>query len=126
MPNAICLKCGTAKRQPWKLCQECGFDPTLQESAHVKSVYLSIGRFEDDDARDRYSVELAKIGKAIGRGESVEFDEDELERLLQQKQDAESVTVFDVVSIIFHLFLPIVAFLVSMWGLLLLARWLFP
>lgn len=98
----------------------------MQESTHVKSVYLSIGRFDDEDDWDRYSAELAKVGKAIARGEPVDFDEDELERLLQQKRDVESVTTLDVVSFLFRAFLPGVAFLAVLWGFLLLARWLFP
>jgi uncharacterized membrane protein YvbJ len=61
MVNALCPRCGTPKKRPWKKCSNCGLDPANDEDALVKSVYLSVERFEDADDRRRHGKEMDEL-----------------------------------------------------------------
>ena len=94
MGQAICLQCGAIKQRPYVACPQCGFDPSGDEEALVRSVYLSTGRFHDDEAeQERYANQLKDVSELIRRGEEPEFDPAELSRLRQQYHDVRSVTL---------------------------------
>jgi hypothetical protein len=95
-----------AKRQPWSTCRDCGFDPERREEDLVRSVYLSIGRFDEDDERKRYRTKLDEVGQAIRRGEQPAFDEAELERLRAQKAAVEAVPPSAAWNAVLWFFLP--------------------
>jgi hypothetical protein len=108
MAYALCPRCGTSKKRAWAMCRNCGLDPADDEEALVKSVYLSVGRFDDGDDRRRYREELDELGARIRAGESPAFDEAELERLRKQKRLVESVPASAVWGAVFRLFLPVI------------------
>ena len=83
MTDAVCLRCGASKRMPQRRCSGCGWDPTEDPDtdALVKSVYLSIGRFEKVEDQEAYRKILETTGEAIRSGEHPGFDEAEIERL---------------------------------------------
>jgi len=112
MVNALCPRCGTPKKRPWKQCSSCGLDPAHDEDALVKSVYLSVERFEDGDDRRRYSKELDDLAVRIRAGESPAFDPAVLNRLRKQKQLVESVPASAVWGAVFRLFLPAIVVVV--------------
>ena len=92
------------------------------EDALVKSVYLSSGRYEDEEERARYMEELDGIGALIRNGRPPSFDLQELKRLQQQKRDVESVSWLSVFYALFRIFLPGIIFLAILYGLILLLR----
>lgn len=122
MASAICIKCGTEKTAPWKKCQNCRFDPSKNEDDLVKSVYLSSGRYEDQEKQKKYMHELDNIGELIKNGQSPSFDSDDLERLREQKHDVESISLLTVFKTLFRLFLPAIIFLAILYGLLLFLK----
>ena len=109
MIKAICISCGTRKSAPWKKCSHCGLDPSTDEMALVKSVYLSVGRFEDPDQQRRYSEELEHLGTSLRDGGVVEYDGGELHRLRKQKKALDGVPMSSVWGAVFRLFLPGIA-----------------
>ncbi len=110
--DAICLRCGETKRRPYETCEKCGFDPTRNEDDLVKSVYLSLGRFEGEEEQARYESELQLMGRAIREGgEVIDFDPVELSRLKAQKHIMEGNLNFSVVGVLFKLFRPAFIFL---------------
>lgn len=106
MVNALCTRCGTPKKKPWKRCSSCGLDPTQDEDVLVKSVYLSVERFEDGDDRRRYAKELDDLAVRMRAGEKPDFEPAALEKLRKQKRLVESVPVSAVWGAVFRLFLP--------------------
>lgn len=122
MVDAICLRCGSPKKQPWKRCGGCGYDPAQEEMSLVKSVYLSLGRFEDAADRAAYREELDDIGQRIRAGESVIFDEEVLQRLKAQKRLVESVPLSAVWFAVLRLFLPAIGGLLVLLAILLILR----
>ena len=91
MAEAICVRCGNKKSTPWEKCGRCGCDPNRDEDALVKSVYLSVGRVREPDAKARYRTDLDRIGEALQAGEQPTFPESELARLKAEKAFVESV-----------------------------------
>ncbi len=122
MAEAICLRCGVDKHQPWSACRSCNYDPMSDEEALVKSVYLSVGRFEDGDERREYQRELDEVARDIQQGHDPEFDEAELQRLRAQKADVESVPASTVWNAAFRLFLPGVGILVLLFCILMVLK----
>jgi hypothetical protein len=92
MKRAICLSCGEWKHRPWATCKKCGFDPTSDPLLEAKSVFLSLGRYAGDDYMHEYYDELEGYSKRIKRGESIEFPQDEIHRLLEERRDVRSVS----------------------------------
>jgi len=92
MLRALCVNCGYAKARPSERCKACRFDPTTDDGALVRSVYLSVGRVDDPDARAALSEELSVLQKDIRAGRPVEFDPTELARLADQLRRVRSVS----------------------------------
>jgi type VI protein secretion system component VasF len=90
----------------------------------VRSVYLSTGRFESPHRRAVYRAELAKTRQQIEDGQAPRFDEEELERLRQQRRLVAAVPGRAVLGALVRLFLPALLFLGALNGLLWLVRWL--
>lgn len=122
MAKAICPRCGTPKKRPWKKCSNCGLDPAHDEDALVKSVYLSVERFEDGGDRRRYSKELDDLTVRIRAGESPSFDPEVLNRLRKQKRLVESVPSSAVWGAVFRLFLPAIVVVVILVVIIVLRR----
>lgn len=85
MPKAICLRCGQAKRAPWQVCLDCKFDPNGDAESLIKSVYLSAGRFDDNDAIKKYETVLEQFSQKIKNGKEISFDPSDLDRLRLQR-----------------------------------------
>ncbi len=124
MPTrAICIRCGEPKRAPYEQCGHCEFDPSQNEDDLVKSVYLSLGRYEDDADIRRYEGELVLMGRALREGDKlIDYDPEELSRLRAQKQLLDSIPPSAVWGAVFRLFLPAVIFLGVLWFLVYLLR----
>jgi len=112
MVNALCTGCGTPKNKPWKRCRGCGLDPTQDEDVLVKSVYLSVERFQDGDDRRRYAKQLDELGVRMRAGEEPAFEPAALEKLRKQKRLVESVPNSAVWGAVFRLFLPAIVVMV--------------
>jgi hypothetical protein len=125
MAEAICLQCGNKKSIPWKKCRQCRYDPRhdADPDALVKSVYLSVGRYDDQVEQVRYRSELDDISIKIERGEQLFFSEVELVRLRKQKVLVESIPDSAVLGALIRLFLPAVGFIALMFGLIHLLSW---
>lgn len=106
MVNAVCPRCGTSKNRPWKKCSTCGLDPAQDEEWLVKSVYLSVERFEDGDDRRRYGIELEELAVRMRAGEKPDFDPAVLKKLRKQKRLVERVPASAAWGAVFRLFLP--------------------
>jgi hypothetical protein len=122
MAEAICIACGGRKRLPWQICNDCGLDPTKDEMLLVKSVYLSTGRYDDDSKRQEYAGELEVLGSRISKGQPIEFDDEELARLLAQKRLVESVPMRAVWGAIFRTFFPGIIFLLILFAIVFVLR----
>ena len=121
MAQAICISCGRPKPLPWKICRSCRFDPTKDDTSLAKSVYLSTGRFSENDEKEQYARQLDDLGQRIANGESIEYEHGELNRLRAQKVYFESVPMRVVWGAVGRLFLPGIVFLlilVVVWFLL--------
>ncbi len=106
MAKAICLRCGGAKRRPWQTCRRCGFTPETDPEDLIKSVYLSVGRFDDADRSTVYEAELEALAGVIRAGQPLEFDPEELARLREQKRVVESIPMAAVWGAVFRFLLP--------------------
>lgn len=118
--NAICLKCGDWKSNPLDRCSSCGFVPHPGSDDEVKSVYLSVGRFEDEDERNQYKSELGKIRDSIRSGKAISFDENEMVRLKEQRHFIRSTSPASAWKAVLKLFLPAVLILAGLLALLLI------
>jgi hypothetical protein len=106
MSVSICIKCGAKKYLPWQRCKHCKFDPSGDEDALVRSVYLSTGRFEEPDDQTSYIPELSRLAGIIQSGLPIEFDAAELSRLSSQQRNFVSVPWSAAWGAIFRFFLP--------------------
>jgi hypothetical protein len=89
----------------------------------VRSVYLSVGRFDDEASADAYRRELDSIGATLQKGQTISFDEDELIRLRAQKRTFESIPVSAVWrTIVMRILLPAVLFIGGLFALPYLVR----
>ena len=113
--KAICIRCGQAKDFPWRPCSACGLDPQGDEATMVKSVYLSIGRFENEAEQRAWELELAILAEQIRRGGGVEFDKQELTRLLAQKHAVGSISRWHLIIYLGRVFMPGLAILAATW-----------
>jgi hypothetical protein len=80
----------------------------------VRSVYLSLGRFEGELERDRYAAELTETAATLKTGGAVAFIPSELERLSKQLRVVRSVTPRMAWGAIGRLFLPAAVFIVAL------------
>jgi hypothetical protein len=106
MAQAICLRCGKQKQAPWEKCNRCGYDPSGDEEALIRSVYLSVGRFTEPERKATYRTELDRMGLALERGEQVIFPDAELTRLRAKKKSFNSIPRSAVWGAVLRLFLP--------------------
>lgn len=120
--RALCPRCGAPKKRPWSSCDRCGLDPAEDEEALVRSVYLSIERFEDGDDRRHYRTELEELARRIRAGESPSYDEAVLEELRMQKRLVASVPASAVWGAVFRLFLPAIVVVAALVILILVRR----
>lgn len=81
---AICLRCGEPKDVPYGRCSECGYQPTADDSL-VKSVYLSLGRYDTPGEQLKYEHELMELANQIRERKEIAFDSDDMLRLHKQK-----------------------------------------
>lgn len=109
--KSICLSCGAIKREAWKKCSACSFNPSADADAMVKSVYLSTGRFQEAEDIKAYEKELDVLASKLRNKESIEFDEEELARLSQQRADVLSVPPSAAWKVLFRFFLPSLIFI---------------
>jgi hypothetical protein len=123
MSEAICVRCGAWKRQPWHPCRRCKFDPTRDREALVRSVYLSAGRFDSLPERRAYRETLRRMATDIEAGASPSFDETELQRLRTQRDLLRSIPTSAVYATLLRLFLPAILFLAALYGLVLFLKW---
>ena len=120
MTEAICLRCGSEKRRPWQQCSTCGFTPQDDEDSLLKSVYLSVGRFDDFDEQTEYRKELAVLAERLRAGMPIEFDARELARLAEQRDLVRSVKLISVLAELVRMFMPHLLVI----GLLLFTLWM--
>ena len=116
--RAICLKCGSNKSQPCERCEACSFRPSENSDDLVKSVYLSLGRYDTEEERTRYRAELDTISRQLGAGEEIKFDRAELERLRRQKADVDSTGDWSLFRYLVRLFLPGIVIVLLLIGIL--------
>ena len=82
-------------------------------------MYLSLGRYENDDDIRRYEGELVLMGRALREGdELIDYDPEELSRLRAQKQRVDSIPLTAVWGAVFRFFLPAIIFLGVLWFLI--------
>lgn len=96
----------------------CGFRPGEETDDLVKSVYLSVGRYDTEEERTRYRTELEMIASRLREGHGFEFDPTELERLRMQKGHVESISTGSLVRYLLRVFLPGIIFLLILIGVL--------
>ena len=118
--NAICIRCGTSKRAPWLVCRTCRLRPVGEDL--VKSVYCSVGRFESADEQAEYRAALERHRETLRSGGSIAFDEGELDRLRRQSRLTAAVRARRVWGAVFRFFLPGIAFLGLLFGLVALLK----
>ena len=112
--KAVCIWCGSWKGEPWSGCPKCGRTPGSNTEEEIKSVYLSLGGFDGGNVKDHRKA-LGKISEEIIRGEQVEYDDVELERLREQRRMVGQVKNKDIAAFLFKLVFPGLAFLIFMW-----------
>jgi hypothetical protein len=88
----------------------------------VKSVYLSIGRFDDADDQARYATQLMDFSSTLRSGGSVEYVSSDLSRLSQQLTQVRSVHPSAAWGTVVRLFLPALLLLALLWGVVWLLR----
>jgi hypothetical protein len=118
---AICLQCGATKKEPYAQCDECGFQPTDDESL-AKSVYLSLGRYDTPAEQSRYEYELKRLANELRSGREIEFDGEDLARLHAQKLDVESVDDATALRYLLRVVFPGLLFLLVLIGVLIMLR----
>lgn len=121
MATAICLQCGAKKRKPYAECARCGYQPHDDKSL-IRSVYLSIHRYEDPQEQDRYADELDVIAERLATSQGYDFDEGDLRRLREQWQEMAAVTNSMLISALARCFLPGVLLVGGLLLLVLLLR----
>lgn len=118
---AVCLKCGESKDVPYKRCNQCGFSPTDEDSL-VKSVYLSLGRYDTPAEQSKYEYELKELATELRNGREIAFESEGLARLRKQKIEVESVTDVGVLRYLCRVFFPGLLFLIILLGVLVVLK----
>ncbi len=122
MTDAVCIRCGSRKRTPWRRCRRCGLDPSGDPETLVRSVYLSTARFEAPDERRAWAATLDAVAARIEAGTPPEFGDGELRRLRAQRDAVRRVPASAVWRAVLRLFLPALVFLAILFGAVLLLR----
>lgn len=86
--DAICIRCGAPKRDPAHACGRCSLDPTSDPESLVRSVYLSIRRFDDPRQQAAYRPRLLQLAQFLEARIPVILDEGELQRLRERGRPA--------------------------------------
>jgi hypothetical protein len=121
--RAVCIACGANKEDAWEPCDQCGLNPESDEGSLIKSVYLSVGRYEDEDDRERYATELLEIANRIRKGDVIEYLPTELARLSEQKKFVDSVTGWHLVLYLLRVFLPGILIVVMLFLMAYFLQW---
>lgn len=107
MVEAICIRCGEGKTYPWKKCSFCGLDPNLNDDLIIKSVYLSEGRFDEEDDRILYREYLKNISLKIKNGQEFIFNKRELDRLRDQRRIIMNIKWYSPWIVVFRVLLKV-------------------
>ena len=118
---AVCLRCGTTKKVPYAQCDDCGFQPTDDDSL-IKSVYLSLGRYDTPADQSKYDYELKRLASELSSGQEIEFDGEDLARLRRQKIEVDSVDDGSVLRYLLRVFFPGLLFLLVLTGVLIVLK----
>jgi hypothetical protein len=114
MEKIICIRCGAEKDMLMVECDVCQFDPSGDEASEVKTLYLSTLRFEGECDKQRYAIELDDVAKRIKRGETIDYDAAELDRLGELRRAFLAVTPTVLVLTLLWNFAPVIALLAAM------------
>jgi len=107
MAKAICIRCGAKKPKGLNRCRSCGLDPKSDNDLALKSVYLSIGRFTEDEERQQlYERELDAMSQSIREGTVPEFADADLQRLARERELVKALTPKRAAYYLFRTFLP--------------------
>jgi len=109
--EAICLECGRWKSAPFAGCSACGFVPKPGSDDELKSVYLSLGRYDNGGEREKYRAQLCEMAGTIASGGSISFDAKEIARLSEQRNQFRSASTSAAWLAVMRFFLPAVLFL---------------
>lgn len=120
--DAVCLRCGEWKKAPYAKCGSCGFQPSSGSEEEIKSVYLSLGRFEEGSDRKDYLEELSRLAGRIKNHEAIGFEATELQRLEEQRRLVRSASPKQAWLAILRLFLPAIWFLLALSLLIILLK----
>ena len=82
MTFAICVRCGQVKKGPSFECPNCHFTPKSDRDK-AKSIILSLAYEIDGDYKGKTKVELQDIAKDIQAGKPYDFDEHEVDRVVE-------------------------------------------
>ena len=104
--TAICIKCGARKSNPYEKCPDCAFDPQHDREDLVKSVYLSLGRFDSQIDKEKYDDQLSCYSARLRSGLSVEYDQAEIERLDMQLTEVEALDDKSILNYLLRVFFP--------------------
>ncbi|TWT34729.1 hypothetical protein [Blastopirellula retiformator] len=121
--TAICIKCGAKKSFPYNKCGECAFDPQLAREDLVKSVCLSSGRYGSQFEKEKYDDELNSYSAQLRSGLSVEYDQEEIERLDMQLTEVEELDDKPIFKYLLRVFLPGILLLLFLIGVLVVLKW---
>jgi hypothetical protein len=122
MAEAVCMRCGNHKSIAWATCERCGYDPNRDAEGLVRSVYLSVGRFDTPHEKAWYRTELDRIGLDIEKGEQPGFAEAELDRLRAQGALVRKIGAPAVSRAMLRIFLPAIGLLVALFAIAYLVR----
>ena len=112
MAKAICIKCGALKRAAWQICSNCSFDPRLDENSLIKSIYLSVGRFSNDE-NPEYQYELDIISEKIMNGLSINYDPKCMRRIKKESKMFKTVPWHAPWIVILKVFGPIFGIIIA-------------
>ncbi|MEZ5303391.1 MAG: hypothetical protein R3F11_22535 [Verrucomicrobiales bacterium] len=115
---AYCQNCGAKTQAPLERCGRCSFDPDRTEDCALRAIYLSTARFEDPGAAADYEADLHEMARAIRRGDEIEFDELELERLRGRiKVVKRSTLSATILRTLIRTAIPGIIFLALLWAI---------
>ena len=112
MAKAICIKCGALKRAAWQKCSNCSFDPRLDENSLIKSVYLSVGRFSNDE-NPEYQSELDIISEKIRNGVQINYNPECIARIRKESKMIQTVPWYAPWIVVLKAFGPIFGIIIA-------------
>jgi hypothetical protein len=118
MSLAICIRCGTLKRNPPQQCSSCGLRPQTDEDK-AKSVILSLNYEIDGEYFGKSREELLTIAQEIRNGKLYEFDPEEvamvIEYAMRVRAIPSSLLLTDLLKWIGPVVLILIAVFVLLW-----------